>query len=277
MSEMIEIEEAPEGGRSKTTMGELGATLPLGTKDLNGVLQRSIVTKPWRLKEEKELGALRDRYKDANVAQYVSMVLGTMCTRLGHHDFTAMKPEERRIHIGQMWMGDVFYAYCYLRRDALGSDLATRVACPHCGHKFQLHANLDTLEVHTGDSIEAFQQTYKLRHPFTIRGKPVESLVLGPARWNALEGITGRINTGTAKAALIRGSIHAIPGHEGVVLAPHELDELSKRDLEAITGLLDANVMGPDMAISGECPRCSESFRTSIDWGYDGFFGISSQ
>ena len=107
------------------TIQERGPVLPLGIADSGGNYHQDISVKPWRMKEERELGELRDQNKDANLAKYVSMVLSTMCTRLGPHDFTNMEFDHKRLVISQMFMADVFYAYVWLRIQALGCLLYT--------------------------------------------------------------------------------------------------------------------------------------------------------
>ena len=57
-----------------------------------------------------------------------------------------------------------------------------------------------------------------------------------------------------------------------VALADHELDEMSKRDVEGIAAGFEAHTCGPDMTLEGNCPKCASPFEVVMDWGYDNFF-----
>lgn len=269
----------------KVTLQEQGPMLPLGVINSDGDYSKDIATKRWRMAEERELGDIRDKNRDVNVAQFVSMVLATMCTKLGNHDLEKMKPEERRAVISQMYMGDVFYAYVWLRMKTLGNELHLNLSCPNCRNKFPFVADLNTIEVDVCDGLDDSLWVYDLKEPFDIRGKQVTSLLLGPARWTSLENMrgVGGMNTGAAKAGVILGSIHGIANWKDdkgkpqkVALAESELDEMVKVDIESITNRIDEHAIGPNMSVEGVCTRCRYNYKLAIDWGYDNFFGDSS-
>jgi len=171
---------------STVTLKKLGAKLPLGILNGDGTYSGDIAVRPWRMKEERELGELRDSHRDGNVAQYVGMVLATMCTKLGPHNFEGMKFEERRIIVGQMYMGDVFYAYIWLRIQAMGHQLNMNLTCPNCERKFPFVADLESTEVIAADNLKDAKWEYKLHTPIKLRDTMVKSLLIGPARWNGL-------------------------------------------------------------------------------------------
>jgi hypothetical protein len=172
----------------------------------------------------------------------------------------------------------VFYAYIWLRLQALGAEFGIKVACPTCGKKSGIEADLNTVDVKTCDKLEDACWEHSLANPFTVRQKLVETVILGPARWNSIEMIQAgsTLNTGIAKAAIIRGSIQGVNGEKPIQLADSELDEMSKRDLEKLTSMIDERALGPEMMLKDKCPKCSAPMRLPIDWGYDGFFANSS-
>jgi len=260
------------------TIKERGALLPLGIQDKSGKLHRDISVRRWRMKEERELGELRDRHKDANLATYVSMILATMCTRLGPHDFEKMKFEERCLILSQMFMGDVFYAYVWLRINCLGHSFPIEFQPAWSNKPLKIKADLWSVQVKSAESYESSCWAYKLNDPFEIRGKKVTGFRLSPQRWSSMEqhnAVGAGSNQGLAKLIIIKSSIIGCEGIDGeIMLTDNELDELSKLDLEKLTTLLDQNVLGPVMAVEGEYR--GRPFRAPIDWGYDSFFGISS-
>ena len=104
---MTKEEKKPETGNSlklvTTTLKDLGAQLPLGFLDSHGGYARDIVFRPWRFAEEKQLGKLRADNESASLGQFVTMVIATMCTRIGLHDLDKMQPIERQVIVSQMW------------------------------------------------------------------------------------------------------------------------------------------------------------------------------
>lgn len=261
------------------TMAERGPVLPLGIGDTGGTLHQDLSVRPWRMKEERELGALRDEHKSANLAEYVSMVLATMCTRLGPHDMDGMKFAERRLVIGQMFMADVFYAYVWLRIQALGADLPIKFNPRWSAEAVTVHADLNTVEVVSAKSVEEASWQYELKNPIEIRGVEVTEFKLAPPRWSTLESIEaiggGSNDTGLQKSALIRSSVVECEGISGsLMLTDSELDELTKLDIETLTRLMDDKNLGPVMVVEGK--HRGNPYRVPIDWGYDSFFAISS-
>lgn len=277
--QQVPVQESKEKPTTRVVLlKDLGPTLPIGILEGKS-LSKEMDTKPWKLKQEKQLGEMRARNKDANVAQYVSMVLATMYKILGPYDFTDMAPSDKRGKVGRMFMGDVFYSYLWLRCVALGHVFDTNIICPLCGFKFQLPADLNTVEITCADDIEACKWDYTLMDPFEIQDTKITHFEMAPAKWRSLEGgISGSgLNTGAAKAMIIRGSIWKAPELTRGAFSEEDLDEMTKRDLEKMTAEIDDRHVGPDMSIEDTCRRCSEDFKINIDWGYDSFFGISSR
>ncbi len=276
---MTEEQNKSEPKLKKTTIKELGPNLAVGISDGSGNLAKAISVRPWRFKEEKELGELRDENSETNIAQYVSMVLSTMCTQIGNHDFNKLKFIEKRVSVGQMWMGDVFEAYIWLRIKTLGNLLSLDLKCPNCKKKIEFIVDLLTTEVATVDKLEDSFWEYELKTPITIRGKKITKFLMGPARWIAIENLssTADLNTGLAKASVICGSIQKTPEYELGILVQEDLDELEKIDIETLTAQIDKNNVGPDMSVEAKCKRCKTKFVSSINWNYDDFFGVSSR
>lgn len=264
-------------------LSELGPTLPIGILGQDGkTLQKDFSYRPWRMKEEREIGSLREKNPQANMGQYVAMKLAVMVKKVGPHNFDDLtKESDKRVIIGQMFMPDVFYLYLYLRRSSVGKTLETRPTCPNCSHTFDYYGDLDSLEVKVVDDLESSKWTYDLEVPITIRKQPVSQLVMGPPRWNAFESMPGGtnswLNTGSAKSSMILASIYSVEHHGEVVLAEHEIEDLCKRDLEILSRQIDLRSPGPKMTLDVVCPKCSSEFNRAIEWASEDFFSISGQ
>jgi hypothetical protein len=257
-------------------LSENGPVLPVG---FTNSLDRGILAKRWRLKEEKELSAIFED-SGAKMDKYVSSVIATMFTKLGPHDLTTMDAAKKMLIIGQMSMPDVFFAYLYLRIQAMGNELTFNLLCPKCREIFPFTVDLNTVVIRSIEKLEDAEWIYKLRDPFPIRGKVVKELKLGPPNWSTLRAISDEgFNPGSIKAGMIIGSIASVgfeTGHSAIPLAKHELDEMAKKDFESLASEIDRNSLGPDMSVDACCSKCKNEFKTSIQWTAESFFGVSS-
>lgn len=256
------------------------ADLPIGSPGDGGgaLVSRSLSVRPWTLVEETDLGELRSENRDVNVSQYAGIVLAYMYRKFGPWDFDIMEMPERRAHISGLTMPDVFFAYIYLRIKAMGPGFKMEVTCSRCSNEFPFVVNLEDTEVRFVEDPGKVFWEYELKNPFQLRGHEVTRLKMGPTRWSNMEATpAGALNLGIAKRQIITGSLYGFPGLDDMVLAPHELDQLTKIDIEALTNMLDELSLGPDMSIEGKCPKCQRGFKESIDWSYEAFFGTSSQ
>jgi hypothetical protein len=264
-------------GMRKVPLKDLGSRLCLGNP--RAEYKKDVVIRPWRMKEEKELGKLREETKGESMSVYVSMVLGSLCTNIGENDFSNMKDPEKRLRISQMFMGDVFTAYCLVRLKAMGKNIELKPTCVVCDHTFPFTADLESVEVTIADSLEDCLWTYELTEPIVVRNKERKKLTIGPLRWFTMENINNNsINLGMAKAATIVGSIYKFDDEE-IVVDNSEIDEMVKVDIENLITGINEKALGPNMSVEGNCPRgiCKREFIYPIDWSFDSFFGISSQ
>lgn len=265
----------------KTKLKEFGPILPLGI-DENGILVRDLAVKRWTFKQEKELGELKEENSDVNLGRYVSMVLATMCTRLGPYDFEKMDFNQKILTISQMWAGDVLYAYCWLRYKSLGKEIGMTIQCPHpsCNNKIDYVADMETMEISHYDSLDDFLWDYELKEPFEIRGEEVNGFVIRPMRWNTYETITNDSygGEGDIKSKVILNSIHSILGKgEQTILAENEIEEMGKKDIELIPKAIEEKNLGPDLSVEVKCNKCRNKFVHQISWSYHDFFGSSSR
>jgi len=282
---MVEKKSKKNKGVEKTTMSDLGANLPLGVLDPTGALAKQFSVRPWRMKEEKELGKLRNEIKGTvSVAQQTGLVVAHMLNSVGNHDFTKLQHPEKQLVVSQMFMGDVWYVYAYVRKQCIGEEVPMKLTCPRCGIEFDYQANLQTLQVNHASDLDASKWEYELKDPFEIRSKEVKKFILGPQRWEIAEQSYATKDDSVAKELAMIGSIKGINDDTNTLeLISGELDDMSKRDVESLINKIDIHYMGPNMAIEmtkkDKCPKCgySNDYVISLDWSYNNFFGISSR
>jgi hypothetical protein len=264
--------------RIKTTMGELGPSLPVGYL-VGGALVKDLKDRVWRTKDERELAKMRK--KNQSMASYLTMVVGQMFSKFGPHSFAIdQKPAEKQVAIGQAYMGDVFYAYMYLRSQVIGNELKMDITCPtpDCG-SFKFIGDLSSTVVHRVDEPEALIWWHELEHPIELRGKEIKKFRLTTPLWHSLVSSSkdDNFNEALARIMLVQSSISGLNDEPGLIaLADSEMDELGKRDLETIARKANDEFIGPKMGVEGKCPKCEREFNAPIDWSYDNFFTTSS-
>jgi hypothetical protein len=274
-----ERDGAPEAAprRLKTTLGERGPLLPVGF-DVGGALVKGFVTKSWKTKDERELAKLKK--PRMSMATYIGNVLGQMLSQFGPHSFSPeAKMAERLVGIGQAYMGDVFYAYMYLRTQVIGSELKMDVTCPtpDCGN-FRFVGDLGSTEVICVEEASALDWFHDLRDPIELRKKTVTKFRLRSPLWHSLVSTAaGDFSEMAGKIMAVQSSIVGL-NDDGAMIAisDAEMDEVSKFDLESIAARVNDEFVGPKMAIEGKCPKCEREFKAPIDWSYDRFFTTSS-
>lgn len=285
----MEVDKEQEEHIKEVSLAEQGLKLPIGLRK-GDEFYRDFSVRPWRMVEEKALAKAKKDAPGLNLATYVATVVGYMCPTLGHHihdpkDASDKELAERRVYMSQMYMCDVWYAYAFIRRDALGDELRLKITCPRCRKPMPWLGSLATLGVRVPDNLEAAMWTYQLHNPITVRGKNVEQLRLGPQTWSVAEAIHANPDEALAKEAAIRASVyHLNDDAERVAIAPGDLDELTKRDIEGLSSEIDKHFVGPNMSIElgadTPCsnPKCgfNDPRLVPIDWSFDSFFGVSS-
>lgn len=281
--------ETVESKVRKLPLQEQGPRLPIGVADLSGQQHcKDFNVRPWRLREERELGALFQSQDSKRFGRYVALILAHMCLRIGPHDFEAAVIRGRVVNkkllserlaiIDQMYLSDVLFLYLWLRVQSLGKDLPVDLICPRCREKIPFIADLHSLDVRSVDTIEDAEWQFGLKTPVQIREQEVGVFAIRPPRWSALGsvGSDGR-NFGELKASVIHSSVYTVGDMDPSSLAPHEFDEMTKLDFETLTTEIDNKAIGPDFMLEVDCPGCGRQIRSSIEWASEDFFGVSSR
>lgn len=139
-----------------------------------------------------------------------------MVERLAGEAWETKPRPERLLAVGQMFLADVLYLFLYLRREAIGREVRTDVACGACRRSFPFEADLDTLEVETAGTEDPADlvQEVTLADGIPVRGEVRKVLRVRPIRWCVMEGLgKGGVNEGAMKLAMFRD---AIVGAEGM-------------------------------------------------------------
>ena len=168
------------------SLSDLGANLPIGIPTPGGGISRAFRLRPFKMKQEKALSRLKEESKGSTIGAFVREVLASMVQTVGPHNFDQMKDGERQVVINQLAMPDVLYLYLYLRFNSLGSDVQMRIRCGACTNEYHWWGDLGSLDVRVvNDDAGDLTRSFKLRDPFQLRGKSIDTLRLGLIKWDA--------------------------------------------------------------------------------------------
>ncbi len=279
----------PSTGFASSTLGDLGAMLPIGVPHGNpALLAKNFAFKPFRMKEERELDKIRNKKggSGSHPGKVVEDVLAHMLTEWGGDPNFAQKSEKvRRNAVRNAFMADVLYAYVALRCEAMGPVLGLKVECPHCGHEWAWKTSLDGLEVDFVEKIdELADRIYELRYPIDFGGKAYDLLAVSPPTWAAVSDVkqsARRGGTGDIKARMIlscirQAGIKAEPKAPPVTPGNALLDNMAKRDVEELAQYINDSFPQVDLSMEIACPSCEGTFGHSVQWNWDFFFSSSS-
>lgn len=255
-------------GVFETTFGERGNLLPSGDQP-----SRSFAFMPWRTRDEKIVCGVRDKDRAITPAGFAGVVMAHFLTDFAGHNFAGLTMPERRLQIARSYAGDIFSVWFQLRREAMGEDLDIQLACGSCRYEFTLGVDLSTVTVKCAEDGADLRRKVPLRDGFDWKGETATAVTLEPLRWGFYESINASLNTGEIKARAAARAIVEVNGKPLAAPLPESaLDDLSKRDFEAITATLDSENLGPDLAVQEYCPKCGSKVLRQIPWMYDSFF-----
>jgi hypothetical protein len=262
------------------TMAEWGKQLPIGIEEGSNLNKDfDIVPLSWKL--EREIGRFwESRRSNLTISDYIGGILAHTVTRLGSSDFKKHRIDKRVLIFNQMFAGDVFYIYGYLRLISIGKDLRLdKVKCPHCNSEFEFTADLSSIEVVPRINLESLRKTLELRDGFEMAGELRKTLVIKPMIWNLMSvQLESGFNQAEVFSDAFINSIDEIDGvPKGVMITEKQVSQLTKYDMSLIEEQIDKTTGGPRWEVEGKCTKCNGDFFSTIDWSYGNFFALSSR
>lgn len=267
-----------------TTLGELGAKLPIAPRGIDGAIlkDRDFSFREWDMEAEEKISQLQ---KDSiNVGDFTNRMLCLLLDQFCGQDFQSKRPEAQTLLLNQLEFPNIMYMYVFLRVEELSQYLKMDVGCPNCKKLIENYmVDLEDLEIHVKDTEHTRVQEYTLVKPIRLEdGKIVTGMMIDVAKWDSLESASRDIieNGGKMKAMLFKSSISGVLEAkgpiDGFISTEKLIKKIKKIDIEKISNLVIKNNGGPSMVVGGKCPHCRTEFLKPLDWRYDYFFDSSS-
>jgi hypothetical protein len=281
VEEGVEICPLCGGLTELQTIASLGKRLPIGV-ELDGKLEKGFDIKPLGWGLEREIGReWAKRRKTLDIGKYISTILAHTVLKIGPHDVTALSMNRRFQVFAEMFAGDVFYMYAYLRLISTGKEMSLRgLTCYECNHSFSFVADVSTLGVVCFETIQEMEREIKLQDGFEMGGGHRDTFILRPPKWRMMSDPLAQgslANDAELFGAMLMHSVVEVKGlNRGAAITERELDKMTKPDLEICKEGMELLIGGPRWFVDSACPKCKEEFFYEIDWSYQNFFARSS-
>lgn len=273
-----DIEQCPHCKRKAVlpTIAEYGKRLPVGIeKDGKLIKDFDLVKLNWAI-ERKVSGIISSQEwkKRLTIGSYISLLLAHTITSIGDIDISKFSIEKKLKLFKEMYQGDIFYMYAYLRLLSQGNELTIKdLECiNNSNHVFTVVLDVSGIKVSTIESVYELKSTFELKDGIVLDKEARKKFTVTPLKWEAFD-----IGANMSQAEIIERnfltSVYEIEGfNPGVVLSEHNLDDISKRDMNIIEQNLDMTHTGPVWAAEIKCPKCDHEMYFHINWLFKDFF-----
>ena len=268
------------------TLAELGSRLPIGVHKEGG-LMKSFELRPFKTQIDRHLSTWiktnSEKYDPLRLeACQITKLLSMTCSMIGDTSWNLTdkgdSTPEQEIAIYGWHYADVMYMYIYLRRSAMGDDMAVALACPNVGCGFSdpnVTFDLSTLDVHTIEDMSEMYKWVNLKYPFKLQnGITLKTVRVGPILWSTFckPGVLDS-TVGSVDLISMQDSICGINGsEESCILTSTDIDEMHKFDRTMIGRHTDEVNAGPDVRTIINCPDCNFPIVNPLNWTYENFF-----
>jgi hypothetical protein len=267
------------------TLAELGKKLPIGVLDTSPggetkLLKDFNVSRLDWVKEREVADTWKQLGKrpDLSMLDYIPCILAHTVTDIGGMDFKKHDIEHRMHILSEMFAGDVFYMYAFVRVSSIGPEFQLKdLECPACSHHIPIFkVDLSTIEVLTRDDPEEITHTVELRDGFTLANELRKKIILQPASFRVMAH-SDIENDALFFADVLKSTCTSIEGVEGAVITEDEISQMSPYDLALVRSENDFLAGGIDWSVEITCEKCKRLFTRIIDWRYGSFFALSSR
>lgn len=272
-----------------TTLGELGASLPIGVVD-GKVLKKDFTLRPYKSWVDRTLGLWREANQGKHIALLVAKYMSLVVESAGGVTYPltterdSLPAQEFAFH--GWWYADVMYAYLYSRVQTVGSKIAVPYSCPmrtasgpaRCDAAGIKIADLNSIEVDVAESPSELEVWVDLTRGFQLRkGQTCKKLKLRPIKFRAqmLAG-SGAVGVDSVGYNHFRDAVCAVDCIEGeYVLIDQEIDEIEKIDTLRVDRQANKVAAGASLRTHLDCPKCGAKIVNALDWDFDSFFDSS--
>jgi hypothetical protein len=242
---------------------EIEVTLPIGSIDERGRMQRAVTLRKMTGREE---ALLADPGNQRNGGRLVTALLHSCITRIGDMDTVP------RSMVEHMYSVDRNFLLLRLRGFTFGNELPASYTCPSCANRFEMTEDLNELPLRTlAPGEEPEDIVVELEDGYLDRdGNVHTSMTLRLARGDDESAVAPQMrkNPSLGKNALLARcmkSLGDLPAHRIEALGPRIMSDLTLADRRLIDRAFNEGAPGIDLIRELDCPSCGADFKATLD------------
>lgn len=268
------------------TLNEYGQRLPIGLIDDS--VKPPILKKEFEIHKldwERERAASKTwkrvmRQDGTSFLDEIVVKIAHTLESLGGVSLEKHNIEKRMQILYEMFPGDVFYLYIWMRVISLGNEFAlTKVKCPACGHIIkEFPVDLSSTEINVREKVEEVYHKVTLKDGFECMGEVRTKLTLRPSTFRAMAKSDFE-DDAEFFADVLKSSVIDIEGMpDDAMLTDDDIAKMTPYDRAKIRQTVDFMSGGPRWDVQIDCPseKCNVTFDHLIDWRFSNFFKLSS-
>ena len=223
-------------------------------------------------KEREVLKAIESEPRLASSAQWqVFCTLAVMLSSVGSVEFDdnlTLKQKMAKVETLCLNVGDAFYMYTCIRRQAMGEEVKVRVTCPDCqtSNRYTLH--LDEFEVQAAESPAELIKQVQLEHPVVLDGQEYKEAIVKAVNFSPRDA--ENLTSVEAKCHVMAQCI-SFPGYEFPVSEELLMDQMALQRRE-LFDLANSVTPGISEDTTLACSNCERKIPFVISWEFPAFF-----
>lgn len=261
------------------TLQEYGKRLPVGIVQDDELL-KDFDIEPLNWGKEKKVSTKlnsQEWKRKMTLSNYIGMILAYTVKSIGGRDISSFSIEKKLNLFKEMYQGDIFYMYAYLRLITSGSELALQnIECTNNGdHKFGCIIDVSSIKIMNIESINELYREFELKDGIMLDKELRKKITIIPPKWKVLS-----MSSNTSEAEVLEkiflDSIYKIEGFSEELQFPEAvLNNLSKNDMNIIEENVNYMTTGPLWVAELTCPQCETEMLWAVDWTFKDFFTSS--
>ena len=243
----------------KTIMNELGENeflLPVGLKDKDGVVHRTITLTPMTGETEE---AIADPKVRDNGGKIITALLESVTEKIG------TLPRVTKDTIRDLTTIDRDFLLIKNRQVSLGDNISYIDNCPHCRAKNEIHVNLANIEPKYLENEEDRELTFDLPIGYKdANGTVHKEITITLPTGRVQERVAQRVRANPAQATTAMLQLITLKLGTLEFINPDVFKKMTKKDRDFISNKLSELEVGVKFDTEVMCSECGSDFTTSI-------------
>lgn len=243
----------------KTIMNELGENeflLPVGLKDKDGVVHRTITLTPMTGETEE---AIADPKVRDNGGKIITALLESVTEKIG------TLPRVTKDTIRDLTTIDRDFLLIKNRQVSLGDNISYIDNCPHCRAKNEIHVNLANIEPKYLENEEDRELTFDLPIGYKdANGTVHKEITITLPTGRVQERVAQMVRANPAQATTAMLQLITLKLGTLEFINPDVFKKMTKKDRDFISNKLSELEVGVKFDTEVMCSECGSDFTTSI-------------